>query len=79
MSSFRTQPADNQKDNQNQFLEDASSNERHPPANRSRLQNVTFDIFKHYYRFRNLKRMLSWIIGMILFSVASVIIYEQWF
>jgi hypothetical protein len=79
MSGVSTQIADREKEKSNAYFTDSSSRGNIPGSNLSRLQTVTLEIFRHYHRFRHLRRMLSWIIGMIIFATASVLIYEHWF
>jgi hypothetical protein len=79
MSGLSTQITDSEKESANLYLDESSSAENNPESRLSRLQSVTFEIFRHYHRLKNLKRMLSWIIGMILFTTAAVLIYEHWF
>jgi hypothetical protein len=78
MSFYATQHNDGKETN-SQYFENEPSNKKHQAKYRSRLQTVTSDILKHYRSFRNLKRMLTWIIGMILFTGVAVFIYERWF
>lgn len=79
MSGLSTQLPDRRKESAKRYFNASSSAETNSGANLSRLQTVTLEIFRHHHRFRILKRLLSWIIGMILFTSATVLIYEHWF